>query len=53
MRATSRGGFVVIARDKGSYRVDKLVAEGGAIGRRSKPDLGVQRQCRQPFVGCP
>ena len=34
MRATSRGRFIVVARDKGRHGVDELVTEGGAIGRR-------------------
>ena len=53
MRATARGRLIVVARDKGRDRVDELIAEGGAISRRSKPDLGVQRQRRQVLVGCP
>jgi hypothetical protein len=53
MRAASRGRFIVVARDKGCYRSDEFITEGGAIGRRSEPDFGVQRKRRQLFFSSP
>src|SRR5215204_7285705 len=53
MRATSRGRLIVVARYKCRDRVDELITEGGAVSRRSKPDLSVQRQRRQVLIGCP
>src|SRR5918995_1580121 len=53
VHAAAWGEFIVVTRNKLRHRLDELVAEGGAIGRGPKPDLGVERHRREMLVSCP
>jgi hypothetical protein len=51
MGPAASGRFVVVARDKCGDGCGELVAKGSSIRGRPEPNLNVQRQGRQPFVG--